>query len=517
MKGTPKIGTVNIQSKSNTNDFQHNSVIKTRSNQIFFAAATVMLLFTYLLKVKQGAWYDEAALIDNAKNKNIGDLRIGLNWLQTIPIGYFLLAKSILQIGIGVEILRVISIVAFVSGTIVAVRNLFPPYANAFHKSIFAFVVLCNPISITYATMVKPYAIEFLISILGLVLFKREKYRALIALALIGPMFSNSTGILLVSIAVVIFFKQRKLVSAAIIVMCAGASTLLSLYFTAPGTREMMKSVWFGDIQQVGLSSLKSAIGSLGWLTVSGLGLLPESGSSQRYFFLSTIIFMFLITFALYLRSDLSWVLFIALGISVLAQTLLLIPITGRLLLGISGLIWCLIIISVSQLPKFPLVAAVLIILGVTNSALNSGAWMNANGNSDVKEVVTAIKANTEMNLVYTNLWAAPATHFYLDDPTLKYSSNIIWIGENSTLVACQKMELKESSFIFLDNVANSTLIGIGRLPYLEKMITIDNTGVYKVNKTHSIPGLGEPDKEISCMYHWSNPRFPLREQFNAN
>lgn len=492
-------------------------MIKNRSHQVFFATVTAMLLVTYILKIRQGLWYDEAALIDNAKNKNIEELRMGLNWLQTIPIGYFLLAKSVLQIGIGVEILRVFSIVAFISGTIVATRNLFPTYVSSFHKSIFAFAVLCNPISITYATMVKPYAFEFLMGIVGLSLFKREKYRALVYLALIAPMFSNTTGILLVAIAVMILLKYKKIFNSALIVMCVGASTLLSLHFTAPGTREMMKSVWFGDIQQVGLSSLKSSIGSLGWLPVSGLGLLPESGSTQGYFFLSTIIFVFLIAFALYLRSDLSWVLFTALGICVLAQTLLVIPITGRLVLGISGLIWCLIIVSMSRLPRFSVVAATLIFLGVTNSALNSGVWINENGNSDVKEVVTAIKTSIDRNQIFTNLWAAPATHFYLNDSSLKFSPNIIWIGENSSLVACQKTELQESSLIFLDNVSNSTLVGVSALPHLEKLITIDNTGVYKVNKTHPIPGLAEPDKEISCMYHWSNPRFPLKEPFNAN
>jgi hypothetical protein len=514
-KNTPIFETVSPQSESNIKEDQRNLVMKRRWHQVFLAIMATMLLITYFLKVKQGAWYDEAALIDNAKNKNIEELRSGLNWLQTIPIGYFVLAKSILQIGIGVEILRVISMVAFLLGTIVAVRNLFPADVSSYHKSIFAFAVLCNPISITYATMVKPYAIEFLMGIIGLSLFKREKYRALILLALIGPMFSNTTGILLASIAVVMFLKYKRLVNSAMIIMCVGASTLLSLHFTAPGTREMMKTVWFGDIQQVGLLSLKSAIVSLGWLPVSGLGLLPESGSSQGYFFLST--FLFLIAFAFNLRSDLSWVLFTALGICVLAQTLLLIPITGRLVLGISGLIWCLIIVSISRLPRFSIVASTLIFLGVANSALNSAVWMNGNGNSDVKEVVTAIKTNTDRNQIFTNVWAAPATHFYLNDSSLNFSSNIIWIGENSRLVACQKTELQESSLIFLDNVSNSTLVGVGELPYLEKMITIDNTGVYKVNKTHPIPGLTEPDKEISCMYHWSNPRFPLKDPFNAN
>ena len=163
------------------------------------------------------------------------------------------------------------------------------------------------------------------------------------------------------------------------------------------------------------------------------------------------------------------------------------------------------------------MLAVAFIILGVTNSALNSGVWMNANGNSNVKEVVTAIKANVDRSQIFTNLWAAPATHFYLNDPSLKFSPNIIWIGENSSLVACQQTELQESSLIFLDNVSNSTLIGVGELPHLEKVITIDNTGVYKVIKTHSIPGLVEPDREISCMYHWSNPRFPLKEPFNAD
>ena len=472
-----------------------------------------LLFTTYSFRIRYSLWYDEAAVVENAKNLDFSDLNKGLNWLQTIPIGYYTLAKFVLQLPMGVEILRFFSMASFLIGTAVAVRKLLPQEATFIHKAVFSFILLLNPISISYATMVKPYAFEFMIGILGFYCFKKKSIFGLTLLSLLAPLFSNTSILILSSIAFVLLFKLR-MVKEAISVTCAvSISSLVSLFFTAPGTRDLMQLVWFGYVNGVGPESLKSAVGGLGRLPFSGLGLIPQGNSSVFYPYLSTVLLIILLGFIVKARTDLIWVLSGALSLSFIGHILLIIPAAGRLLLGISALIWIITFIRISELGrKASYFACCIIILFVSTSSVISKAWLNPTGISHMKESISTIDKEKLTGSVYASLWAGPATRFYLGNSNSAFNPNTVWVDADSRLRACQPAVLNESDLIFLDNIPTSTLTQVELLPYLKKLTAIENSAAFEVTQSVALPAIINPEDHVSCMYHSSNPQFPIKD-----
>jgi hypothetical protein len=482
----------------------------------FLYAVTFLFLLsvTYFYRIRYSLWFDEAAVVENAKNLTFSDLRKGLNWLQTIPIGYFVLTKFVLQFPLGVEILRLISMIAFVIGAAVATRKLLPTGATYIHKASFLFILLLNPVSITYATMVKPYAFEFLIGILGIYFFKEKNQKGLILLSFLAPLFSNTGIIILISIALVLFFKDRQIRKAIFMICAASLSSSMSLFFTASATRELMQLVWFGYVSGVGPESVKSAVGGIGRLPFSGLGIIPQSSTSVIYPYLSFILLIILLVFIRKARTDFIWVLFTALTLCFLGHALLIIPATGRLLLGISGLIWIITYIRIFDLgKKTSYLTFGTIFLFVSSSGLLSQSWLNSTGNSQVKETISVIDVQMYTGRIYSSLWAGPATRYYLGKSNSAFNPNTIWVDRDPKLEACQPVVLRRSDLIILDNIPASTLDRVKLLPYLKEITTIGNSGAFEVTQSTSIPGISSPKEHVSCMYYDSNPQFPIKDQ----
>lgn len=479
---------------------------------------TSLIVVTYSFRMQYSLWYDEAAVVENAKNLSFSELNEGLNWLQTIPVAYFALAKFLLQYSYGVEVLRMISACAFIFGTLVIVRNLLPVETKFIYRLILAFVILGNPISITYATMVKPYALEFLLGVLALYYFKTVNSRALVLLGIVGPLISNSTTLMYAAIVVVAFLKNKQFKSALYMAAANFLATLISLYFTAAGTREMMKSVWFGDIEGIGIQSFKSAIGNLGWLPVSGLGLIPEKGSSSLYLYSSLAILGLILAFACWPRTDYVKILCIAIGLIVVGQTLLLLPAAGRLMLGVSALIWLLILTHASQLKGKlgPLVATV-VLMFVTSSSLLGNFWLNSVSSSHIKEVLQVTSDQKNVGQIYTSLWAGPATRFYLDGSRDKLDPNLIWVGKETNLVACRPAILRKGDLIALDYFPTTVLKQISEVNSVKPLSISFNSGLFEVTQDFPILGLIKPELQSGCMYNWLNPQFPVKDVFDAS
>ncbi len=476
-----------------------------------------LILVTYALRLKYSLWYDEAAVVENAKNLSFPELNKGLNWLQTIPPGYFALVKFFVQFSYGVEILRFISSCSFLLGTLVLVLKLLPPETKFLYKLLLGFVLLGNPISITYATMVKPYALEYLLSVIALYCVKTSNVRALIALGVIGPVISNSTVIFYAAVAIYVFFKSKKIKWLLSMATASGLSTLFSLYLTASGTREMMKTVWFGSIDEIGFQSFKSAIGNLGWLPVSGLGLLPERGSNSLHLYSSICVLGILLIFACWSRSDYKAILCIAIGLAIIGQTLLLMPAAGRLMLGVSGLIWFLTFSFASKLkPKMGIAVAVTIFALVMVSSQISNVWLNPVASSHIKEIIKPISDQRISGKVYTNLWAGPATRYYLGSSKDLQNSNLIWSDQKATLSACWPTVLRKGDLISLDFVSETVLSQIGSNYSLKPIQISFNSGLFEVVKDLPLQGLDEPELNLSCMYSWSNPQFPKKDSLNV-
>jgi hypothetical protein len=480
---------------------------------LYSIAFVLFLLITYFYRIRYSLWFDEAAVVENAKNLSFSDLNKGLNWLQTIPIGYFALAKFFLQFPLGVEILRMISVISFLIATYLATFKLLPLSATYFHKALLSFILLLNPIGITYATMVKPYAFEFLIGVLGIYYFKERSYNKLILLSVLAPLFSNTSILALGSIAIVLILKKRS-INRAIFVICAfSSSSLVSLFFTASGTRELMHLVWFGDLTGFGLESVKSAVGGIGRLPFSGLGLIPQSSTNILYPYLSAVLFVILLAFISKARTDLIYVLFAALSLSFFGHALLLIPAAGRLLLGISGLIWIILFIRIAELgKKTAYFACSIIILLVSTSGFLSKAWVNPIGMSQLKETISTIDSQEHSGRLFASLWAGPATKYYFSKSILEFNPNTLWVDRDPKLQSCQPVVLKESDLIILDNIPSSTLNRVELLPYLKKVTIIGNSGVFEVTQATSLPGISQPEENVSCMYYASNPQYPIKD-----
>jgi hypothetical protein len=63
-----------------------------------------------------------------------------------------------------------------------------------------------------------------------------------------------------------------------------------------------------------------------------------------------------------------------------------------------------------------------------------------------------------------------------------------------------------------LDNIPISTLTQVELLPYLKKLTAIENSAAFEVTQSVALPGIINPEDHVSCMYHSSNPQFPIRD-----
>ena len=471
---------------------------------------------TYLLRIRYGLWYDEAAVVENAKNLKISDLHEGLNWLQTIPVGYFLMAKMLLHWSLGVEILRLISLFSLTGSVALAIKNLFPANTKWTSKFSFAVLVLCNPISITYGTMVKPYALDCLIAVTGIILYKRQAWKFLSLLALVSPLFSNSSVLFILALAVAIFVLQREYIHAGFIFFLNLTSVLISLYFTSNGTKNMMLEVWFGNERHIGIQSLKSAIGNLGWFPVSGLGILPEGGSGINYLILSLTILILLFFLLAQYRSELTLILVVVLLFHLTAQFLFLLPAAGRLMLGSSVILWLVLILRIDHYIQRVRTSLIFVFISmVFFSTFSEDLLLKPSGNSHVKETTFALKEIPQTTHIYVNLWAGPASKYYLRDFTKQFSPNMIWMNEKAEIQGCRPAALHKGDLIVIDFMGVETLRKIDQDEHLKLINVSQNSALLEVAKDFTIPGLHSTLNILSCKYAWSNPQYRVMEPTN--
>lgn len=491
----------------------------TRLNKKYLVVVILFIWMvpTYLLRIRYSLWYDEAAVVENAKNLKIEDLHLGLNWLQTIPLGYFLMSKSILHWSLGVEVLRLISMLSLIASVSLAIKYLIPATTKWISKVAFAVVVLCNPISITYGTMVKPYSLDLLIAVGALILYTKKFWIPLTLLALMAPLFSNSSVLFLLALAAVMLIAQRDVIHAGCIILANLISVAVSLYFTSNGTRNMMSQVWFGNDKQIGIQSAKSAIGNLGWFPVSGLGALPEGGSGNSYLILSLGVLTVLLFVIIQYRSELTLILVTLLLFHLLAQSAFLLPAAGRLMLGSSILLWLILILRVDQYKEQVQKSLTFVLIGmVFFSTLSNGLWLKTSGNSHLKEITTLVKEIPATSHIYVNLWAGPGSKYYLKDFEKQFSPNLIWFNEKAGILGCRPAALKHGDLLIFDFIDIETLRIIGSLDSLKPLEISRGSAIFSVSKDFTFPGLESTMDNLSCEYAWSNPQYPVMEPANA-
>jgi hypothetical protein len=471
---------------------------------------TVFLIVTYIYRLNYSLWYDEAAVVENARNLSILDYIDGLNWLQSIPIGYFLIAKLVLNLSFGVELLRIISLLFFILGSVIAVRFIFGKPINSILGLPLLLVLLINPISITYATMVKPYALEFLLGMTALALYKYRQFRTLIFLGLLGPLFSNTFFIMHLCIGAAILLFHRKYWYALFVGVSSLFTQLITLQITSSKTRQIMNEVWFGGEIHTGFRTLRMALGNIGWLPVSGLGIIPEAGGSRSYLIVSLTILTLLFFFVVGQRDELRLVLVLNFAAFIVGQTLLLFPAAGRLMLSTAGLIWILIFLRLSTFTKgIQKSISWTLVSIVTFSALVSRVAINPVGNSSIKSAVSYLPESATPDNLYTNLWSGPATYFYLNELKDRFNPNTVWLENNLGLTGCTEGDLKINDVIVLDNVTTPLNIPDKQIGSFEIFYEDRSSALIRVIQPLKLEKTPTFGNDLSCRYNSRNPNLP--------
>ncbi len=467
-----------------------------------------LLVATYFFRSNYSPWYDEAALIDNVANADIKQLKTGLDWLQTIPVGYFYFAKLIIDYSWGIEILRSISMASFVIGVLLAARHLLSLGTT---KWFFTFVALFNPISLTYATMVKPYALEFFFGISAVILFKKEKRNLLLLLSVVCPLFSNSISILILAVSLVWLVHRRKFLYPLCLAFGTICSNLFTLLFTSPGTQELMKEAWFGDLVSPGPSSFRSAVGNLGWLPVSGLGLIPEISGEMKYLIPSVLVLCIILSLIVGQDRELVLLVIAVLLCFLLAQALLVVPAAGRLMLSTSGLIWLLVASRLEQLKTTNrFLSYSMLGMLVAFSSISSGAAFNPSGISNIEQVSTGIAKGWENVRIYTDVGAGPAAHFYLRKYDKNFTREIIWIDSDGEMSSCAPMTLQPKDRIILDGISELQAQGLLLDGSLSVLTNVARSFVLQVEQPIFLSSRASNSKLFFCRYVWSNPSRPI-------
>jgi hypothetical protein len=123
-----------------------NSIIFSKRNFTYFESNRYKITFILLILIFQvphvfeSFWYDEAALVENLNNSSVSSYFTGLNWLQTVPFGYFLIAKVFFLSPYGVLICRSLSLLFLVLSIILVDKHLIKGKKNLNLRYTFLFL-----------------------------------------------------------------------------------------------------------------------------------------------------------------------------------------------------------------------------------------------------------------------------------------------------------------------------------------------------------------------------------------
>ena len=199
--------TISSDNVKNVGDLAILRSLNTFYNRKFHYIAGLVPCLWHIQYLNRNLWYDEAAVVDNAIRYNILHGRVGLDWLQTIPLGYFLLVKFFAELPMGLLFLRIISLSALFGSL-----SIFAFVLNNFRVrkiSIFLFTsfVALGPFIVNYATMVKPYMFDLLFTALALLVITKEGRHKSIYWLMLAPLVSST--FLFFSAAIMIFQMVR--------------------------------------------------------------------------------------------------------------------------------------------------------------------------------------------------------------------------------------------------------------------------------------------------------------------
>jgi hypothetical protein len=345
---------------------------------------------------------------------------------------------------------------------------------------------------------------------IALALYKHGQFRILIFLGLLGPLFSNTFFIMNLCIGAAILLLHRKCWYALLVGVTSLFTQFITLQITSSKTRQIMNEVWFGGEIHTGFRTLRMALGNIGWLPVSGLGIIPEAGASRSYLIVSLAILTLLILFVVGRLDELRLVLVLNFAAFIVGQTLLLFPAAGRLMLSTAGLIWILAFLRLSTFTRgiqksisWALVSIVIF------SALVSRVAINPVGISSIKSAVSYLPKSTVPENLYTNLWSGPATYFYLHELKNRFNPNTVWLDNNLGLTGCTEGDLKINDVIVLDNVTTPLNLPEKQLDSFDILYEDRSSALIRVIQPLKLERTQTFVDDLSCRYNSRNPNWP--------
>ena len=395
----------------------------------------LLLAFLHVPFLFEAVWYDEAAVLANAKIVSLSEYFHGLNWLQTIPFGYFLLIKNLIQVENGILFSRISSLAFLVISLLLIDKEFLAKLRNQRFSYIAIAILMINSFSLRYGTDVKPYTLEMLLSVSLLFFAKREKTFAILILSALTPFFSSTAFVIGIPALLIYGYRYREkayFIAATNLVLMM----LLVSRFVPTNTKYVMSTEWFGDSRPSVIQGFKSFFGGIFWLPTSGTGWLSDDLTTSYTFKYEISIFVFLITSFIILfrqirNSDL-YVLIVSGFILITLNILRLLPAAGRLIQGFAILFSVLLVNSIDTFKNRKILTIIASILVATSIFSNYRMKV-----TNFSPLIYMSKIDTKTT-TYSNLDTAPEIQYAGNRRTIIPSTNLLSISTAGNLIGCQ-------------------------------------------------------------------------------
>ena len=472
-----------------------------RLNQKLFVIFLGMIHVPFL---SEALWYDEAAVVTNAKNIGISEYFYGLSWLQTSPFGYFLLIKVLIGFESGIFVCRLISLIFLLITVMLVDREYLSKIKNVRLSYLALVILVINSVSLRYATDVKPYTLELLLSISLLLAAKKNQVGWLVLLSVITPLFSSTAFIVGFSAMLVYgnkYREKRNLIPLASIVFMM----FLVSRFVPVNTKNVMSYEWFGNSSTSVFNGFKSFLGGIFWLPTSGTGWIPDdlATSYPLRYELSALLFLLalaIITFRQIHSSDFH-VLLVSGFLLALFYIFRILPPAGRLIQGIAMLFSLLLIMSLATFRKRKLQTVVL------TSIVILSVLANMKMKTSHLSPFASIENTGKTISIYSNLETAPEIQYLASKHAVELNSNILSISIFGKLEGCQEAVMQEGDRIYIRNanqLNDSELSG-----FVYRSIN-PQFGYYVAIEKVLISQIPNAQKMLECIYLYRNPEIGL-------
>jgi hypothetical protein len=471
-----------------------------KNQKVFFI---IVLCTVHLPLIFESFWYDEAALVENAYNVKISDFNNGLNWLQSIPPGYFLISKIILELPFGIYVGRVISLIFLASSAFLVNKYLLPTESRKVTRFLIIGIIMLNSTSLKYGTDFKPYSAEMLFSLLFIVVYKNPSLRKFLLLAVLAPWFGVTTFISgFACIILTIYYSRNIKYIIPFLILTLNVFLVSSL--TPLNTQKEFRIAWFGSYEDSFLNSLKSAVGGLLWFPTSGLGWIFDNQLGAHTYAASGLT-MLLVCFTIFIfsKNDRKLpVLLICFALITMIHTMRIMPVAGRLFQGLSVLMLVVFFTSIEKFISNGKPRMIVIGLVITICALSLGhKYQHAT------ILNTGLPTNTQQR-IFADIDNAPEIKYFVSRQFMKLEPNLITGVTNKKVLTCKEIEFLKGDLVVTSlHTLGEVTDNFGERVFMQVDSRNNGSSVFQVKKAHVSSTTLQIQDKLECKYKFRNAK----------